>query len=259
MTIHSLSSSDYSNPLSLDTTKSDSRGAKRSNPLSNALDSLESALNSGDTSTAQSVLSDILAHAPKSAGNDDSSTNPGDKITSFLKELKSALASGDTASAQSIVSSLKDYMAANPPPLPPDAGANGTNDASNATNPLQQALDSLSDSLTSGDTSTAQSILSDILSHAPKSDSTSDSGDDSSSTNASSSTHPGDKITSFLKELKSALASGDTSTAQSIVSSLKDYLAANPPPKPQGVGTYATDGTLSSTYAGSSYSLSSLA
>ena len=56
MTISSLSASNYYNQLSLDATSSTKRGASGTNPLSKALDSLQSALTSGDTSGAQSNL-----------------------------------------------------------------------------------------------------------------------------------------------------------------------------------------------------------
>jgi hypothetical protein len=261
MTISSVSSNNYY----YDTTSTTLAGARRrsssdSNPMEKALNSLTCALKSGDISTAQSVLRDILSHAPKSscssAGSGDSisSSSGGDKITEFLKSLQTALSAGDTTKAQSIVSSLKDYMAANLPPKPPGAAADTTSGTSGSSNPMEKALDSLASALGSGDISTAQSVLKDILSHAPKSSSSS-----AASGGSINSSSGGDEITDFLKALQTALSSGDTTKAQSIVSSLKDFMAANPPPQPPGAGRYSTDGSLTSISSTSTSALSALA
>jgi hypothetical protein len=261
MTISSVSSNNYY----YDTTSTTLAGARRrfpsdSNPMEKALNSLTSALKSGDISTAQSVLKDVLSHAPKSSsgstgsGDSASSSSGGGKITEFLKSLQTALTAGDTTKAQSIVSSLKDYMAANPPPKPPGAAADTTNGTSESSNPMEKALDSLASALGSGDISTAQSVLKDILSHAPKS-----SSDSTGSGDSTSSSSGGDKITDFLKSLQTALTVGDTTKAQSIVSSLKDFMAANPPPQPPGAGRYSTDGDFTSISSASTSALSALA
>jgi hypothetical protein len=126
--------------------------------------------------------------------------------------------------------------------------------SSSESNPMEKALDSLTSALNSGDISTAQSVLKDILSHAPQS-----SSDSATSAVSSNSSGAGDKITDFLKSLQSALSTGDTSGAQSIVSSLKDYMAANPPPAPPGAGRYSTDGSFTSISSTSTSALSALA
>jgi hypothetical protein len=261
MTISNISSSDYYSSLqALSANSPFSRSAGSANPLSDALDSLQSALSSGDTSTAQKVLSQIVARAPRAddasgSGDTDSggstSSNPGAKIGSFLKQVQSALSSGDTSKAQSVISSLQDYMAANPPPQPPGGKSDGV---SAPTNPLDTALTSLEDALSSNDTSSAQKILSDLLAHAPKS---ADSGTDS--TNAANSSSSTDNISDFLKQLQSAMSSGETSKAEDLLSSLKDYLQKNPPPPPPGAGTYSTDGGFTSSYSAANRALNSIA
>ena len=262
MTISSVSSNNYYyDATSTTLAGARKRSASDSNPMAKALDSLTSALNSGDTSAAQSVLKDILSHAPKAASSssssnssDSSSSGAGDKISDFLKSLQTALSAGDTSEAQSIVSSLKDFMAANPPPKPPAGGVGAMSGTSESSNPMAKALDSLASALGSGDTPTAQNILTDILSHTPES-----SSDSAISSDSSSISSAGNKITDFLKSLKTALSAGDTSKAESLVSSLKDYMAANPPPEPPGAGRYSTDGSFTALSSTTASALSALA
>lgn len=236
MNISGLSSTNnYFSQLTSATARSVGSSTQRaapSNPLANSLNSLASALESGDTETANSVFSDILAHAPKAHTDQSSSdSDPGAKIGEFLASLQSALASGDTASAESAVASLKDFLAANPPPEPP-GGAGG---AEGRANPLAKALDAIEQALNSGDTATAQSTLADLLAHAPK----------QHESNSDTSAVIGDNVSEFLKSLQIALSSNDTLSAQSLTASLQDYLAAHPP-QPPGLSTYSTDGTLAS-------------
>ena len=128
---------------------------------------------------------------------------------------------------------------------------------------MAKALDSLESALNSGDTSSAQSLLTDLLSHSPdggsSSSSSTTSSDAASSTDSTSSSDPGVKITNYLKKIQSAISSGKTSSAESLLSSLKDYLAANAPQQPPGMGTYSTDGNLSSSSSASSSTISLLA
>lgn len=107
-------------------------------PMSSALSSLESALSSGDTNTAQSLVSDILSHSPNASSDSDSdsdtdststtsttatdSSSPASKIDAYLKSMKESLASGDTSDAQKTLQSLKDYLTANLPSAPSGAG-----------------------------------------------------------------------------------------------------------------------------------------
>lgn len=250
MNVSSLSSGGYNY------TPSDStRSAKRSNgnPFEKALESLQSALQSGDTSSAQTILSELLSHQAKHAsatGDSSESTNP---LATSLKDLQSALESGDTTTAQSVISSLQ-TMAQNPPPPPPPTNGAGRS------NPMEKALTSIQSSLSSGDITTAQSILSDLLSHSPKAQSAG-SSDTQNSSSTSSTTSSTSSLTSFeeyLKSIQSALSSGDTTGAENILSSLKDFLAANPPPAPPGIGSYDTRGAFQQQTSGTS-SLSALA
>jgi uncharacterized protein HemY len=244
MNVSNVSSTDYYSSAISSSTKS--------NPLQKALQSLESDLESGDTTSASTEVNDLLSHAPKtssSASAADSSsdtTNGGDQITQYLKSLKSAIASGDTTGAQSVLSKLQDYVAANPPPTPP-AGSNATGGSSANANPLQKALTSLESDLNSGDTTDATSLLSDIISHTSK-----NSGNSSTDSSTASTSSSSDTFNKYLKSLKSALSSGDTTSAQSILSSLQDYLAANQPSQSASAGTYSANGDINSTTASSS-------
>lgn len=272
MNISGISTNDYYyNQLATNSTSGAKAGTHRSNPLTKALDSMQNALNSGDTATASSILSNILSRSPGSASSsgdttsstDGSSSNPADKITSFLKQVQSALSSGDTATAQSAISSLEDYMASNQPPQPPASSTDSAGTASSSSNPLTNVLDSVASALSSGDTATAQNLVAELVAHSPKSFSAgSDTGDSAGSSTSSASTtgsDPASTITNFFQKLQSALGSGDTSSAQSIVSSLKDYLAANPPGGPEGAGTYSSNGTLFSSSSSAQSSVSILA
>ena len=75
-------------------------------------------LQSGDTSDASSLLSDLLSNAPNSSSNSSSSTagsssSTAEQITKYLKTLQGALSSGDTTSATTILGDLKDYLKQN--------------------------------------------------------------------------------------------------------------------------------------------------
>lgn len=148
-----------------------------------------------------------------------------------------------------------------------DSSSGDVNGTSDTSNPFEKALDSLESALNSGDTSTAQSVLSGILSHAPKAppaggqDDSSTSSSSTTDSTSSTSTNSGDQIGSLLNQIKSDLASGDTSSAESAVTSLKDYLSQNAPPPPPfaGAGIYSTDGNYSASSSSSRPALSSLA
>jgi len=246
MTISSLSPADY-----YDNTASSSTKSKSSDPLQQVLTSLESDLASGDTTDAASTLSDILSKAPNATGGTtgtDSSSNSSsstDPITKYLKEIKSAIASGDTSNAQSLVTSLQKYVTDNPPPMPPNGGSNSGGGSSTNGNPLEQALTSLSSDLSSGDTTDASTVLSDLISHTShKSDSSSTdsttTADSSSSTNSTSGSS--NELTTYFKSILSALSSGDTTSAESLVTTLQNYLTANQPAPASG--TYSADGSI---------------
>jgi hypothetical protein len=106
-------------------------------------------------------------------------------------------------------------------------------------NPLQQAVKSLANNLKSGDTASAASEVSDIIAHTSK-DSGSSRTDRSRSADGSSGA---DDLNTYLKSLQTALAAGDTASAQSLVASLQNYLSANPP---ASGGTYSADGNYNS-------------
>jgi len=118
MTISNLSTLDYySTAISSNATNK----SKQTNPLSNALSTVEEDLQSGNTTDASSVVSEILSNAPNST-SDSSSSNPASEITDYLKTLQRAISSGDTSSAESILSKLNDYLAANAAFQPTGAG-----------------------------------------------------------------------------------------------------------------------------------------
>jgi hypothetical protein len=78
-------------------------------------------LQSGDTSDASTLISDVLSDAPNSCSSSGSSTGSsgsssvGSQITSYLQSLQSALSSDNTTDATSILSDLKDYLNKNTP------------------------------------------------------------------------------------------------------------------------------------------------
>jgi len=254
MTISSLSSTGYYFG------SANSSRTKSGNPLQDALSSLETDLQSGDTSDASSVLSNLLSHGPKAASDssttDDSSSNPADKVTNYLKTIQQAVSSGDTSGAQTALASLQDFMTSNPPPKPPNGGTSGTA-GTDGNNPLQKALSSLASDLTSGDTTDASSILSDIIAHTNKSAATTSSTDSTDNTDSTSATTSfSDDFSAYLKSLSSAISTGDTSSAQSILASFEKYLQANQPSAASG--TYAANGDFTSTTSSGS-SISALA
>ncbi len=108
---------------------------------------------------------------------------------------------------------------------------------SHKSNPLNNTLNTLEKDLASGDTSDAASLLSTVLSNAPGASSKS-----GSSAAGSGASGVGDQITSYLQSIQSAVASGDTSKAQSILTKLNSFLAANPPPQ----GPSSADGSSNS-------------
>jgi hypothetical protein len=93
--------------------------------MQQALTSLSAALQSGDTTTAKSVLADIMKHVPtgsdsassstSSATTGSSGTSATDNFSDLLQSLQSAVTSGDTSTASSLVSSLKEYLTENSP------------------------------------------------------------------------------------------------------------------------------------------------
>lgn len=118
MTISSLSSPDYYSTI---TNSSKTHKSSTSNPLNNALTAVEGDLESGDTTDASTVLTNLLANAPGSSTASSNSTassgssSVGDQITSYLKSLQSALSSGDTSTAKNILTQLNNYLTANAP------------------------------------------------------------------------------------------------------------------------------------------------
>jgi hypothetical protein len=60
-----------------------------------------------------------------------------------------------------------------------------------------------------------------------------------------------------LKSLQSAVSSGDTTSAQKILSSLKEFLSSNPP-QPPAYTTYSNDGSVTSSSTSSTSSTLSL-
>ncbi|MGA2747688.1 MAG: hypothetical protein ABSG59_02850 [Verrucomicrobiota bacterium] len=248
MTISNLSTLDYySTAISSNATNK----SKQTNPLSNALSTVEEDLQSGNTTDASSVVSEILSNAPNST-SDSSSSNPASEITDYLKTLQSAISSGDTSSAEGILSKLNNYLAANAP----GQGAAGANGGAASGNPLGQALSTVEEDLQSGDTTDASSVVSEILSNATNS--TSDSSSSTDSTDSADSSNPASEITDYLKTLQRAISSGDTSSAESILSKLNDYLAANAAFQPTGAGTYSSDGTVTAASTTTDSALSAL-
>jgi hypothetical protein len=104
---------DVSSSKSTDSTTSTTSGSNASsNPLMQDLNKLGDALSSGDLTSAQSILNNIMQHmqgAPPPPPDFNTSSNSGNDNNSLVQDLSKlgdALSSGDTTSAQSIYSQL---------------------------------------------------------------------------------------------------------------------------------------------------------
>ena len=88
----------------------------------------------------------------------------------------------------------------------------------------------------------ALDVLSDILSHTSNNSGTDSTAGADSASSSSSTSGSSNEFSTYLKSIETALGTGDTTTAESLVTSLQSYLAANQPA--QASGTYSADGNV---------------
>jgi iron uptake system EfeUOB component EfeO/EfeM len=89
--------------------------AEMFNKTKQSFDSIGSALESGDLSSAKTALTEFQKYAPPNSGNQG---NPMDKQ---MNSLASAIESGDLSSAKSAYSDIKTAMSNHPAGPPPEA------------------------------------------------------------------------------------------------------------------------------------------
>jgi Ca2+-binding EF-hand superfamily protein len=135
--------------------ESSDESSSSSDPKS-LLDTISTALKSGDTTTAQTALATLKEQA--AARNGGQTDDPFNKD---LQSVSDALASGDTSAAQSLVAGIQEKMAAHGPD---QHGAEaGQNQNSSSQDSVAQTLQSLLDALDTSSESDKDSSTSDTL------------------------------------------------------------------------------------------------
>ena len=134
-----------------------------SDTISNDLSSLWSALQSGDTTSAQSLLSQLQSDlgALSAGSSSDGATNGTDTSNPLLNDLNTiakALDSGDLESAQSTFQQVAGHLQG-PPPPPPGAGQSENGVLGNGGSMQMEMLSRMIDMI-STDSDTAQSSSS---------------------------------------------------------------------------------------------------
>lgn len=161
--------------------------------LADDLSTLAEALQSGDLSSAEDILKEIMANLEASGSTDgtDSSSASSDTSTSTasasgantdnplardLSSLEDALSSGDLESAQSIFTNIMQHMQGPPPDM---MASSGTSDAvssisgsGSSMNSVGNDLSSLSDALLAGDLTSAKNSFAQLLEDLQASNST---------------------------------------------------------------------------------------
>lgn len=218
MLISSLQSSSLFSELAASSTSStSSSSASNGNSFDGALTSLMSAIKSGDSTDAKKYLAEVEKLAPSNA---DSNSPLGE----FLSSVSTALSDNNIAGAQSALTTLETYATPSTSASSSTAdtsSTSGTSDSStsdSATSALTQDVLSLFSAINSGDLTRAQTAfdkVTSLLDSASSSSSTSSTSSNSSTSTAS--------FTSLLKEIGSALNSGNVNTAQT---ALDNFLAS---------------------------------
>jgi len=197
MLISGLQSSSLFSELATSSTSStSSSSASSGNSFDSALTSLMAAIKSGDSTDAKKYLTEVEKLAPSNA---DSNSPLGE----FLSSVSTALSDNNIAGAQSALTTLETYA---------------TPSSDSATSALTQDVLSLFSAINSGDLTSAQTAydkVTSLLDTASSSSSTSSASSNNSTSTAS--------FTSLLKEIGSALGSGNVNTAQT---ALDNFLAS---------------------------------
>jgi len=126
--------------------------------LKSLLETLSSALESGNSSDAQKALTALEKQAASNGSS--SSDNP------FLKDLESvgkAIESGSTDDAQSILAGIQEKVSAGPPP-PPKPGGDAQSRNSDSQDSVASSLQTLLDSLKDDSSATSGSMSNDLKS-----------------------------------------------------------------------------------------------
>jgi hypothetical protein len=175
----------------------------------------------------QQMWSHSSSQDPSSTGSisSDSSTSSTSSIDSLLKTLGTALQSGNTTDANTALTALEKLASSNSA----DSSSTSTSSTSSTDNPFLKDLQSIGSDLASGNTTDAQSVLASIQQkihghhHGPP------PSDNSSSTSSTStdSTTSASSIDSLLKTLSTDLQSGNTSDANTALTSLEKLASSN--------------------------------
>ena len=220
--------SDTTQGTSTTTTSSSLSG---SNPLADDLSTLENALQSGDLTSAQTILAQIMQHMqgppPPPDANDSDSTQSTSTVSSSssvsdsnplakdLSTLEEALQSGDLTSAQTILAQIMQHMQG---PPPPDFNASDTTQSTSTTtasnsssdsNPLVNDLTKLEEALQSGDLTSAQNIFSQIMQHMQPPDASATDSTQSTSTASLFSSANSDVLSKLIEAMLAAYSSSD--------------------------------------------------
>ncbi|RXH54822.1 hypothetical protein [Granulicella sibirica] len=203
MSISAVSSSDLSALLddlytsSSTTTTSKTSTSNGTDSFSSTLSELESAISSGNLTSAKEYLSEVEKASPRS-------TNGTDPIGTFLTSVENALSSGDISSAQKALTTLQSA---------PGPGSSAQSSGSD----FDTELSSLESAIQSGDLTSAAKYLSALEADSPSHSATSAASTSSSATTASSASgnSASDPIGTFLKSVEAAVANGSLSAAVS--------------------------------------------
>jgi len=125
------------------------------------LDTISTALESGDTTTAQAALATLQEQAAaRNGGRTD------DPFNKDLQELSTALESGDTSAAQSLVAGIQEKMASHGPGH--DMAGDNQNRNSSSEDTVAQTLQSMLDAIdeSSSSSSDSSTILKSLLTSA---------------------------------------------------------------------------------------------
>jgi ribosomal protein S20 len=212
MLISGLQSSSLFSELATSSTSStSSSSASSGNSFDSALTSLMAAIKSGDSTDAKKYLTEVEKLAPSNA---DSNSPLGE----FLSSVSTALSDNNIAGAQSALTTLETYATPSTTAASSTTDTSSTSSSDSATSALTQDVLSLFSAINSGDLTSAQTAydkVTSLLDTASSSSSTSSASSNNSTSTAS--------FTSLLKEIGSALGSGNVNTAQT---ALDNFLAS---------------------------------
>jgi len=210
-----LSTSSLFNELSSTSSTSSSSTATASsqNSFDTALANLFTAIQNGDTSSAQSYLAQVQKLEPSNA---DSSSPLG----TFLSSVSSALSNDDISSAQTALTTLENTTPTGSTLTVGQMAATSVELSDVATGVLQ-----LFSAISSGNTSEAQSAYDSLTSIFGSDSSSSSSSTDTSSTSSSTSSSS-ESFTTLLADIGGALSTNDISSAQTAMDTYLQSLSA---------------------------------